>query len=162
VPLVARWKGHFEEGTRSAEPVSLVDLYPTFLDVAGTRMPELLPLDGHTLMPLLTGRPGDFEGGDVFGEFEGEGWNHPRAFVRSGRFKYIYNHTAEERLYDLEADPHESTDLAADPSHEAVLADMRSRMPDDWDPADIERRVLLAQERRKIARCKNVCGDVGW
>ncbi len=161
VPLIARWKGHFGEGVRAEQLVSLVDLYPTFLDVAAVELPEPLYLHGHSLMPLLTGR-GQFKGGTVFGEFEGEGWNHPRAFLRSGRFKYVYNHTAEERLYDLQADPHEMANLADDPSCAEALAEMRAKLPADWDPEKVERQVLLAQARRKIARCKNVCKDLGW
>jgi choline-sulfatase len=162
VPMIARWKGHFNEGTRVDTPVSLVDLYPTFIDIAGAKMPQPLPLHGHSLVPLMTGQPEAFGGGDVFGEFEGEGWNHPRAFLRSGRFKYVCNHTAEERLYDLDADPMEMSDLAGDPAHAGVLAELRGKMMADWDPADIERRVIEAQTRRKIARCRNVCENIGW
>jgi len=162
VPLVVRWPGRFTGGVRVDMPVSLVDLYPTFLDLAAIKLPPPLYTHGHSLMSLLTGEPETFEGGEVFCEFEGEGWNHPRAFIRSGKYKYVYNHTADERLYDLDADPSEMNDLSGDPAHADVLAGLRSKLLADWDPDDIERRVLLTQARRKIARCKNVCGDVGW
>ncbi|KPK85028.1 MAG: hypothetical protein AMJ81_04335 [Phycisphaerae bacterium SM23_33] len=162
VPLVARWPGHFGEGARVGTPVSLVDLFPTFLDIAAARLPEPLYTDGHSLIPLLTGRPEEFEGGEVFCEFEGEGWNHPRAFLRRGKYKYVYNHTAESRLYDLEADPHEMSDLSGRAELAQVEAELRKKLLAGWDPEDIERRVLLAQARRKIARCKNVCKDLGW
>jgi len=162
VPLVVRWKGRFGAGVRATEPVSLVDLYPTFLDLAGGELPPPLYTDGHSLRPLLEGRPDAFQGGEVFCEFEGEGWNHPRAFLRSGRHKYVHNHTAESRLYDLEADPHETTDLSGRPETAAAEQALRQRLLGQWDPDDVERRVLLAQARRKIARCRNVCKDVGW
>ena len=162
VPILARWPGRFQAGTRVDVPVSLVDLYPTLLDIAGVELPAPLFTRGHSLMPLMTGAPEQFEGGTVFGEFEGEAWNHPRAFVRKGRLKYVYNHTAEERLYDLAADPYEMADLAADPARADDLADMRAAMPPDWDAEKVEQQVLLSQARRKIARCKNVCKDIGW
>lgn len=162
VPMIARWPGRFTAGTRVDTPVSLVDLYPTLLDLAGIELPPPLYAHGHSLMPLLTGQPEAFEGGDVFCEFEGEGWNHPRAFLRRGQYKYVYNHTAEQRLYDLQADPHEMNDLSSDAAHADVLAELRTALLADWDPDDIEQRVLLAQVRRKIARCKNVCKDIGW
>ncbi len=162
VPLLAHWPGRFQAGARVHVPVSLVDLYPTLLEVAGVELPAPLYTRGHSLLPLMTGEPERFAGGAVFGEFEGEAWNHPRAFVRKGRFKYVYNHTAEERLYDLAADPHEMADLTGDPAYADALADMRGAMPADWDPETIERQVLLSQARRKIARCKNVCKDLGW
>ncbi|MBN1807957.1 MAG: sulfatase-like hydrolase/transferase [Planctomycetes bacterium] len=161
VPLAVRWPGKYEKGKRVATPVSLVDLYPTLLEWAGTALPDPLPLDGHSLLPLLEGRPADFRGGTVFGEFEGEGWNHPRAFLVNGDYKYVYNHTAEERLYDLREDPHETKDLSADSAHAAALQRMREQLLENWDPEDIENRVLMAQARRKIARVKYVCKDFG-
>ncbi len=160
VPLIVRWPGKCPAGTRVATPVSLVDLFPTFLDVAGIALPEPLFTDGHSLRPFLEGRADSFGGREVVGEFEGEGWNHPRAFLRLGRHKYVYNHTADERLYDLEADPHELMDLSRQQPQQA--RPMRQRLLDQWNPADIERRVHLAQARRKIARCRNVCQDLGW
>ena len=162
VPLAVSWKGRLPAGRRVATPVSLVDLYPTFLDVAGVALPEPLYLHGHSLMPLLEGRHKDFAGGEVFCEFEGEGWNHPRAFLRSGPYKYVHNHTADERLYDLEADPYEMADLSARPEMGRTLSRLRRRLLGQWDPEWVERQVRLAQERRKIARCKNVCKDIGW
>ncbi len=162
VPLVVRWPGHTTPGARVATPVSLVDLYPTFLEIAGTALPAPLTVDGHSLVPLLEGRPNDFTGGEVFCEFEGEGWNHPRACIRVGRHKYVYNHTADERLYDIEADPYEMCDLADKPEHRPLLLGMRARLFAQWDPADVERRVLATQVRRRIARNKHVCRDLGW
>lgn len=161
IPLAARWKGHFRQGARVDDPVSLVDLFPTFLDIAGIALPEPLYTNGHSLTPLLTGE-GEFEGGEVFCEFEGEGWNHPRACIRVGRYKYVYNHTADERLYDLQADPYEMDDLSARPEHAETRAQLREKLLSQWDPERVEGRVLLAQARRKIARCKNVCKDLGW
>jgi len=162
VPLIVRWPGRFPAGARIDTPVSLVDLFPTFLEIAGIQLPPPLFTDGHSLMPLLTGQAQKFGGGEVFGEFEGEGWNHPRAFLRIGRYKYVYNHTAESRLYDLQADPYEMEDLTGRPEVRQIEAKMRARLLAQWDPEDIECRVLLAQARRKIARCKNVCKDLGW
>ncbi len=128
VPMIVRWPGRIRPGTRSAVPVSLVDLYPTFLDIAGTHLPEPLKVDGHSLVPLLEGRREQFQGGEVFCEFEGEGWNHPRAFLRVGDYKYVHNHTADERLYDLNADPYEMNDLSSSPQHAATLSKLRSKL----------------------------------
>lgn len=160
VPLIVRWPGRFQAGSRVTTPVSLVDLLPTFLDLADIELPEPLFMDGHSLLPLLERHGRDFEGSEVFGEFEGEGWNHPRAFLRAGRHKYVYNHTADERLYDLEADPGELNDLSR--RRPKRLREMRQCLLDRWSPADIECRVHLSQARRKLARCRNVCKDLGW
>ena len=163
VPLVVRYGRWFPAGRRVRTPVSLADLFPTFLEIAGIELPPPLFTHGHSLVPLLIGQDDRFQGGDVFCEFEGEGWNHPRAFVRSGRYKYVYNHTADCRLYDPQADPHEMQDLSDDPVLAEVRQRLHQRITDEWGDGDeIERRVLLAQARRQIARCKNVCKDLGW
>ena len=161
VPIIISWKGRYQPA-RVAAPVSLVDLYPTFLELAGLTMPPPLELSGHSLLPLVEGRSGDFAGGEVFGDFEGEGWNHPRAFLREGRYKFVYNHTAESRLYDLQTDRGEMTDLSGRPELAAVEARLRGKLLGQFNAERIEREVLAGQVRRQIARCKNVCKDLGW
>jgi arylsulfatase A-like enzyme len=53
VPMIVRWKGVTKPGTYCDLPVSSVDFYPTFLDAAGTQLPEGRPLDGLSLLPVL-------------------------------------------------------------------------------------------------------------
>ena len=54
VPFIVRWPGQIKEpGTRSDALVSFVDLYPTFVDVAGLEIPAHLP--GHSILPALNG-----------------------------------------------------------------------------------------------------------
>lgn len=55
VPLLVIWPGHIPGGQRFPQPVSLVDVLPTVLDLAGLPQPEVL--QGQSLAPLLLGRP---------------------------------------------------------------------------------------------------------
>jgi len=163
VPLVASWPGRFPAGGSVSAPVSLVDLFPTFLELAGTRLPEVLPLDGRSILPLLEGRePAEGSGRSVFGEFEGEGWNHPRCFLRDGKYKYVHNHTSEPELYDVEADYLELHNLAGRPEHRETEERMRGRVLSSWNPEEIELEVLRTQARQKLARCRNISQDLGW
>ncbi len=162
VPLIVRWKGHFLEGAACRTPVSLVDLYPTFLDVARAGLPDVLPLRGSSLVPLLTADEHAFAGDGVFCEFEGEGWNHPRAFFRDGRYKYVHNHTAQHELYDLEDDPDELNNLSCHAEFADVDRRLRERLLALWDPESIEKEVIASQWRKKLAFNKNVCKDLGW
>lgn len=78
VPLIFSWPGHIQGGQRFSQPVSMIDVLPTVLELAGLPMPEVL--QGQSLAPLLLGRPGytprpiifdDFGTDNRTGELEG-------------------------------------------------------------------------------------------
>lgn len=79
VPFIVRWPGVVTAGGGSATPVSQVDLYPTFLDLAGAAPSEGAALDGRSLVPLLHGQR--LPERALFWHFPGY-LNHP---VRRGR-----------------------------------------------------------------------------
>lgn len=56
VPLVVVWPGQIAAGQRFSQPVSLIDLLPTILELAGQPVPG--HAQGQSLAPLLLGRPG--------------------------------------------------------------------------------------------------------
>jgi arylsulfatase A-like enzyme len=59
IPLIIRYPGNKQKGKRSAELVSLVDIYPTLVELLGLKMPELkYPVQGRSLaVNLLKGKP---------------------------------------------------------------------------------------------------------
>jgi arylsulfatase A-like enzyme len=54
-PFIAVWPGVIPPGSVCDVPIHNVDLYPTFLDVAGATPSKETPLDGESLLPLLKG-----------------------------------------------------------------------------------------------------------
>jgi len=56
VPLLFVWPGHISGGRRIDAAVSMIDVLPTLLDLAGLPMPEVM--QGQSLAPLLRGEPG--------------------------------------------------------------------------------------------------------
>jgi arylsulfatase A-like enzyme len=56
VPLVIVWPTRIRGGQRFDEPVSMLDILPTVLDLAGLPMPEVM--QGQSLAPLLLGQEG--------------------------------------------------------------------------------------------------------
>jgi arylsulfatase A-like enzyme len=56
VPLIVVWPGHIAGGRRFGTPVSMIDVLPTVLDLAGLPQPDVL--QGQSLAPLLRGQPG--------------------------------------------------------------------------------------------------------
>lgn len=110
-PMIAHWPQGIsaESGSICREACHLVDLMPTFMELAGdgAEYPSKLhPLDGISLLPTLTGKP--LERQDPL-YFEYRGW---RA-IRDGEWKLVRLNDTPWQLYNLESDRTETTDLAA-------------------------------------------------
>jgi arylsulfatase A-like enzyme len=56
IPLIVVWPGRIEGGQRFSQPVSMIDMLPTILDLADLPMPEVM--QGQSLAPLLLGEEG--------------------------------------------------------------------------------------------------------
>ena len=122
VPMVVRWPGRVAPGTASDTPVMGIDFYPTILDVAGAARPAGHPLDGESLVPLLTGSaplwrealfwhyPVYLEGGYGMSEV----WRTtPVGVVRRGDLKLLeFFEDGRLELYDLRRDIGERNNLA--------------------------------------------------
>jgi arylsulfatase A-like enzyme len=125
-------KGHPGLGTPSYQPrtssalVSLIDLVPTILELAGAEPDPTLP--GKSLLPAVEDE--EFAGHDaVFAEWHQAGkLVTPIRMVRSGKWKYnFYLHNGAE-LYDLEKDPHEMNNLAGRTEFSAIEKEMKARI----------------------------------
>ena len=114
VPLIVRVPGM---GPRRVEDLtSLVDLFPTVLDLFGHR--ERFAGDGRSLLPAMRGQP--LPERSVYAESmyaERFGWS-PLRMVRDGRFKFI--EAPRPEVYDLVADRFEQRNLAAQRAPVAV------------------------------------------
>ena len=114
VPLIIRWPG---SGARTvSELAEAVDVLPTLLEAAGLQVsPEL---QGQSLMPLLEDRPYRAKSSALM---EHHGWKN----LRTAHFRYLVHADGRERLWNLEDDPHEYHDIAAEPAYREVLAEHR-------------------------------------
>jgi arylsulfatase A-like enzyme len=112
VPLFVRWPGHVPAGARVRTPVSLIDLGPTLLDLAG------LPADpahrGRSLAEALRAG-GEPEETPIFAESVQYG--PERFMLRQGNLKVVLTPYPDrlENAVPIEARPLEVFDLAADP-----------------------------------------------
>jgi uncharacterized sulfatase len=90
VPFVARWPGRIQPGTVTDAMISLVDVTPTFVDVAGGRRVE--GLDGRSFQPVLLGRAASFRR-EIYASHSGDGEMNrfPQRSIRDLRYKYILN-----------------------------------------------------------------------
>jgi choline-sulfatase len=143
VPLIVRLPGRERAGETIATPVSLLDLAPTFLDIAGLPESERLRLDGCS---LLDPRPDRV----VFSEYHVEKVRAPCFMARTGRHKLIHVHGHDERLFDVEADPGEWNDLLGRPELEPVAASLRAAIRDRFDAERLAREGEASIRRREL------------
>ena len=124
VPLVVHAPGRFAP-RRAEGNVSLLDLYPTLVELAGgNAAPEGLP--GHSLLPLLEGDSAGWPDA-VHGEYLAEGAAGPLVMVRRGAYKYVVGEDSPPQLFDLASDPRELNNLAGDPAEARAKPPSRRR-----------------------------------
>ena len=148
IPLILRLPGQ-PGGRRVEAPVSLIDLLPTMTDIAGdgaTTAEYAAPVDGRSLLPLVSGK----EERTVYGEYMGEGTVAPLVMIRRGRHKYVHCDVDPPQLYDLEDDPEELSNLAADPDHAVLASTFAAEIAERWDLEAIRAEVIASQRRRRL------------
>ncbi|MEX0669903.1 MAG: sulfatase-like hydrolase/transferase [Pirellulales bacterium] len=115
VPLLARGPG-IKVGITPDAFVANIDLAPTFLDLAGVPVPELM--HGRSLAPLLRGEtPPDWRKSVYYRYYHDPGHHNTRAHygVRTATHKLIHYFKQDTyELFDLTADPHEQHNLLFD------------------------------------------------
>ncbi len=128
VPLLIRWPGRVEAGSRRDELVDLTEFLPTFCELARIPVPNDYKIDGRSLVPILQGQPGKPKPFTLtWGNYENNSSkykdpaNHTDKLldaVRGPRYK-LYS---DGRLYDLENDFLEESPVEVGDSPESDAA----------------------------------------
>ncbi len=121
VPLVIRWPGQVKAG-HTKTPVQMFDVYPTVVEaIGGTLSPRRQAV---SLLPVATGKT-TLARKTAISEI---GSQSPlNMMATDGRWKWWVDDKGEF-LFDLDTDPFEMTNLAADPAHLTTLNQMRGSM----------------------------------
>lgn len=107
VPFIAWWPGKLQTGSESDELVMTMDMFPTFLELAGVKSPRDLTLDGISIVPhLIAQKP--LPERAVCWKIDNE-----RA-IRKGKWKLCLINEQPPELYDLSNDLGETRNLAAE------------------------------------------------
>jgi arylsulfatase A-like enzyme len=122
VPLLISWPGKAASSRINKFVSNCLDLPATISDIAGL---DLDPGHGKSLIPLVTGqeqaRPRYItasSNGQQFGLYT-------QRSIRTEKWKYIWNLTDTDELYDLENDAGEKNNLINKADSEAVLSELR-------------------------------------
>ncbi|MGH7194117.1 MAG: sulfatase family protein, partial [Candidatus Saccharimonadales bacterium] len=123
VPLIFRAPGITPENAKCENPVSLVQVFPTLIELCGLPMQGL---DGSSLVADLR-EPQKTRETTVFAEHSLPGKNSGY-MIRRGDFKYSYYVSDMPELYDLRTDPEEMKNLALLPEYQSKAKDMQAAL----------------------------------
>ena len=141
VPAIVSYPGVLPAGTQCDRVMSALDLNATMLQALGA--PPLPNSPGRSALELLRTGRGDWE--DIaFSEYalrEGQ----VQRMVRRGPWKFVYHWRERPQLFNLEEDPHEQVDRAADPERQELVAELTDLVLDGWDPAHVAARLEARQ-----------------
>ena len=147
VPLIVAGPG-VPAGTTVATPASLVDCHRSILEAVGcplTAADDALP--SRSLWAIAAGQRPERT---VLSEYHAAGSITGSFMIRHGRWKYIHHVGFRPELYDLAADPGETTDLAERSDLTPVLAECEARLRALCDPTAVNAEAF-ADQRRRIA-----------
>ena len=119
IPFIVRGP-EIKAGSQCTQPVSLIDVYPSLVDLAGLDIPEWL--DGQSIKPQLA-NPVTPRGPAISSYGEGN------TSIRTERWRYIRYEDGSEELYDHRLDPNEWTNLANRPEHRTTKKRLAEMIP---------------------------------
>ncbi len=126
VPLIIRYPEVVAgPGRRVEEFVSLADVGPTLLELAGVQTGR--HFTGESLAPFIKGEIPDSWRDAIHTQCNGVELYYSQRSVMTREFKYVFNGYDQDELYDLRKDPHELVNLANDPGYAEVVRDMCRR-----------------------------------
>ena len=160
IPLVMAGPG-IAQGT-AANACSLVDILPTMIDIAGqTGAPQPTygrPVAGRSLLPLARGETDPVS--EAIGEYCAEMTAHPVIMIRRNQYKFIYCASDPALLFDLDHDPHELVNLAADDAYADLVAAFTAEVNGRWDSAQIRQNVIRSQKERRAVHAAMEIGQI--
>jgi choline-sulfatase len=163
VPLIVCAPDRVRAG-RVVQPVSLLDLAPTLLELSTHPRAEELAaeLDGASLVPQLDGRAATGPAA-VVAEYLAEGVTSPALMIRRGPHKFVSCGADPDQLYDLDRDPHELINLAEHSSKADLRRSFRDTVAALWNVSALEQRVLESQrERHLVAQALATGRHTSW
>ena len=128
VPFFLRWPARFKQPRLITQIAAHIDLFPTLMELCGAPMPKTLPQDGRSLVPLLEGREGNWPDRMLFTQHR---LNPNTGAVRTERYRLV-NEGRGWELFDMENDPAQKRNIAADHPEMADVAKRLTTAYENW------------------------------
>ncbi len=130
-PLLVRWPGVVEPGSKNDEMVQNMDFAQTFLEIAGIEAPS--DMQGESIVPLLKG---DIKGWDrdavYYHYYEYPAVHmvkrHYGIVTREYKLVHFYYDVDEWELYDRKNDPMEMQNEYNNPEYADVVAELKEKL----------------------------------
>ncbi len=128
VPLIIKYPPMTRAGTVSSEPTITHDFYPTFVDLAGGKLPVNQPIDGHSLKPLLADPKSRLARKALHWHYPHYHHDRPASSIRERDWKLIeyLDGSGDIELYNLASDIGEKQNLASEKAGRA--ADLKQKL----------------------------------
>jgi arylsulfatase A-like enzyme len=129
VPFFIRWPGGRIDGGRDVNTLAAhLDVLPTLVELCGLKFTPKNPLDGRSLVPLLRGPASDWAERTLFVHVQRQ--EIPPKWERSVALTKRWRLVEGKELYDIQADPGQTKDVAA--QHADVVAKLRADYEKWW------------------------------
>ena len=126
VPLIICAPGVTTANTRSKSPVSLLDIYPTLVELCGLSLPKSHHLDGKSLVPLLK------DPSRIDPEPALTHWKNKSVSARDENWRYIHYGDGQQELYDHRKDPNEWNNLAGLPEYKDKINELKKWVDESY------------------------------
>lgn len=149
VLMTVRAPGVTRKGQVCERFVSLLDIYPTLMELCAVEPPS--HLDGRSLVPLLSDPAADWPSTALTGLTSKRGpvWK-PYISIRTEAGRYTRYQDGEEEFYDTTTDPHEWTNQVANPQFSQKIRELRGIVPGLGDMATpLPNHLESARTRRR-------------
>lgn len=141
VPMFFHWPNVVPAGEKFDAPVTALDLYPTFIGLAGAKLPEGKILDGKDIWKDFLNGKNPNKGEDIYVMRHRFGYSD--VGVRKDEWKALKIYQQEWKLFNIEKDKSEEYDLSAE--HPEILKDLVLDA-EEWSKSNVEPKWFHSEE----------------
>ncbi|MBP2830671.1 sulfatase-like hydrolase/transferase [Aquimarina sp. U1-2] len=131
VPAIVKWPGVVKKNIKISNTATILDWYPTLLQMTNNLIHDSITIRGRNLLPLLQEKEMPVWNDTVYGEYSThhQSMTHMR-MLRTSEWKLVmdYLNTDRHELFNLKDDPLETTNIYNVPGHKKIIKELEDRL----------------------------------